>query len=184
MVTTIRKPNPQSVLGTASGDFCLRVAGTRRDGQIVRLAGSKCTIGSGENCTLRLRAVGVRPLHCLILRGLRGIVARSWAPDTLLNDRPFTDAVLALGDRLKFGPIELEVVAADATDNRADAQSVLQPSTALRSESTDPQPERPAAPWVQGEICHATGRTSQEPRGRQATGPQPADGTGSCPGVE
>ena len=42
-----------------------------RDGQIVRLRAAKCTVGSGPQCTLRLRARGVGPLHCLIVRGPR-----------------------------------------------------------------------------------------------------------------
>ncbi len=97
-------------LDVAIGDLVLRVCGPPRDGQIVRLRSAKCTIGCGSRCTLRLRAVGVAPLHCLILRGRGGTVVRRWAADTRLNQRPFTDAQLSPGDRLSIGPIELDVV--------------------------------------------------------------------------
>ena len=57
------------VQGRAADDLCLKVVNTKRAGQIVRLASPKCTIGSARDCTLRLRAVGVHPLHCLVLCG-------------------------------------------------------------------------------------------------------------------
>ncbi len=99
----------------------LRILGTNRDGQIVRIGANKCTIGSGPHCTVRLRAGGIYPLHCLILRGAEKTVVRRWAPDTLLNGRTFTDSELRPGDRLSIGRIELEVLPGDE-------QSVVDPA--------------------------------------------------------
>jgi len=93
-----------------TGDLVLRVCGTSRHGQTVRLKSDKCSIGSGPQCTLRLRARGVRPLHCLLLRGAGGSVVRRWAPDTRLNGRAFTDADLVPGDLLSIAGIDLKVV--------------------------------------------------------------------------
>jgi len=106
---------PSSALGTAVGDLILRVCGSSRHGQIVRLKSAKCTIGSEPRCTLRLRSRAVGPLHCLILRGPGGTVVRRWSPDTRLNGRAFTDAPLLPGDCLSVGPIDLEVVATGQT---------------------------------------------------------------------
>jgi len=103
--------NPSSILDCARGDLVLRVCGPSRCGQVVRLKSHKCTVGSGDQCTLRIRARHVRPLHCLILRGSSVTVIRRWAPDTLLNGRGFTDAPLTPGDRIRIGPVELEVLA-------------------------------------------------------------------------
>jgi hypothetical protein len=61
-------------------------------------------------------------MHCLVLCGSRGTVARAWAPNTQLNGHDFTDAPLVGGDRLKIGPIELEVVV-DNTKGRVDSQT-------------------------------------------------------------
>ena len=94
----------------ALGELVLRVCGTSRDGQTIRLRSAKCTIGSGPRCTLRLRARGVAPLHCLILRGPDRTVIRCWSPGTRLNGQLFTDAELTPGDHLGVGPIELEVL--------------------------------------------------------------------------
>lgn len=108
MVDTTLMPPRRSEAGI--GDLVLRVCGSSRHGQVVRLRSSKCTIGSGPRCTLRLRARGVGPIHCLILRGSGGAIVRRWSPDTRLNGRAFTDSDLSPGDRLTVGTVELEVV--------------------------------------------------------------------------
>lgn len=95
---------------SALGDLVLKIRGSSRNGQLLRLKSSKCTIGSNPNCTLRLRARGVEPVHCLILRGKNASVIRRWSPDTRLNGRSFTDAQLAVGDRLSIGSFEFEIV--------------------------------------------------------------------------
>ncbi|MFH1266584.1 MAG: hypothetical protein ABIK89_12720, partial [Planctomycetota bacterium] len=101
----------------------------------MRLKSKKCTIGSGPRCTLRLRARGVRPLHCLVLRGGAGTVIRSLAPDTRLNGRVFTDAELVTGDRLSVGPLEFEVIEPDVSSQaRLDQQ---------QEKAYDPQKREP-----------------------------------------
>ena len=105
-------------------DLVLRICGSSRHGQIVRLRSGKCTVGSGPRCTLRLHAPGVRPLHCLILRGRQAAVVRRWAADTRLNGRTFGDAELVPGDRLTVGPIEFEVLHATLAPQEALAPAV------------------------------------------------------------
>jgi hypothetical protein len=112
MVIIASKDRSSRVQGSPPGDLRLQVVGSARDGQIVELAAAKCAIGSAAGCTLRLRARGVRPVHCLILRGANGTVARSWAPNTRINGQPFRDALLEAGDRLSIGPVEFEVLPA------------------------------------------------------------------------
>jgi hypothetical protein len=129
-----------TVLGGAATPISLRIRGGPRDGQLIQLASRKCTIGAAENCTLRLRAQSVRPVHCLILRGPSETLIRRWSPDTLLNDRAFNDAILTPGDRLRCGPIELECVdqPAEDVDMRAVTQVIARPATAdVRAEFDD-----------------------------------------------
>ena len=92
------------------GELKLRIVGGSRDGQLLRLRATKCSVGSDRRCTLRLRARGVRPIHCLIVRGRQATIVRRWSMDTRLNGSSFSDAKLVAGDRLSIGPIELEVV--------------------------------------------------------------------------
>jgi hypothetical protein len=96
--------------GRPAGPLCLRIRGTARDGQIVQLSARKCSIGSARGCTLRLRAVGVRPIECLLLRGSRGTVVRACGAAIKLNGQPTCDAMIDSGDRLQIGPIEFEVL--------------------------------------------------------------------------
>ena len=121
----------------AGGDLVLRVCGSTRHGQIVRLRSPKCTVGSGPRCTLRLRARGVRPIHCLIVRGSGATVIRRWSSDTRLNGRTFTDAELVGGDRLGIGNIELEVLDPGRLPTPDPTQS-RQPQT-----QTPPSPQPP-----------------------------------------
>ncbi len=109
MVATTLPSLPPDCYPT-TGQLVFRLAGTARAGQVLRLNAPKCSIGSGPGCTLRIRARGVAPLHCLILRGPTGTIVRRWAADARLNGESFTDAWLCSGDRLSLGPIELEVV--------------------------------------------------------------------------
>ncbi len=88
----------------------LRVRGGPRDGQLVKLTAAKCTIGSSQGCTLRLRGKDVRPVHCFIVRGKANTIVRRWSADTLINGESFDDRPLALGDRLRCGPVEFEIV--------------------------------------------------------------------------
>jgi len=125
-----------SILDVADREFVLRVCGSPRHGQIVRLRSPKCTIGSGPRCTLRLRAVGVQPVHCLVLRGAAGTVIRRLAADTRLNGRAFGDTRLVPGDRLSVGPIEFEVIDPDqANDTSCEPQ--LPPDLERPTESVD-----------------------------------------------
>lgn len=105
-----------SLQDVTQSELVLRICGSSRHGQVIRLGTPKCTVGSGPNCTLRLLAKGVQPLHCLIVRGAAATVVRCWGPDTRLNGRQFYDAPLSPGDRLSVGPIDFEVLPALAPD--------------------------------------------------------------------
>ena len=99
-----------SLTAAATPALTLRICGTPQDGRLVRLNGLKCTIGSDSKCTLRLRAPGVSPFHCLIVRGPERTIVRRWSDDTRLNGQEFTAAMLNFGDRLTVGSVEFEVV--------------------------------------------------------------------------
>lgn len=133
----------------ARGHLVLQIRGTSRDGQRVRIASGKCTIGSGPRCTLRLRARGVRPLHCLIVSGNRATMIRRWAPDTLLNGRTFTDAELVPGDRLSVGPIEFSVVQTAGSSHRR-SESIARAAGPAETPPRYPQSRPPDEATRQG----------------------------------
>ena len=119
-------PRPKGLL--------FRVRGGEHDGRRVRLLGARCTVGSAPDCSLRLVAPEIHPVHCLLIRGHRGTIVRSWSPDTHLNGRPFQDSWLREGDRLSIGPVEFELLAAGSIED-----GLPVPGMRLR---TQPRPTR------------------------------------------
>jgi hypothetical protein len=103
-------PGEGSNASMMDSPLTLRVRGGSRDGQVIKLSAAKCTIGSSRGCTLRLHGKDVRPVHCLIVRGKAQTVIRRWSAETLLNGKSFEDKQLVLGDLLRCGPVEFEVV--------------------------------------------------------------------------
>lgn len=101
---------PPSALGSPPGQLLLRLRGSDGAATVVRLSAAKCSVGSGPGCTLRLRGPGIRPLHCLILRGSGSTVVRRWDARTRLDGAAFDVAELRAGSRLALGTVEIEVL--------------------------------------------------------------------------
>lgn len=89
----------------------LRVCGGEHDGQMVRLSGRCCSVGSDRRCSLRLVSRSFQPLHLVMVRGPHGTVVKRWSEKTRLNGESFETAWLRPGDRLGLGnSFELEVL--------------------------------------------------------------------------
>ena len=141
-----------SAFAPATGPMVLRVRGPGRPKQVIKLHAPKCTVGSGRECTLRLRARGVAAVHCLIVRGKMRTVVRRFRGDTRLNDADFSDTELRPGDRLAIGPVELEVLrtGSEPADRSAwgdvgETSTAAAPSGERRaSEDPSPRTDHPA----------------------------------------
>ncbi|MEX2141535.1 MAG: FHA domain-containing protein [Pirellulales bacterium] len=146
---------PKSTAAPTSA-LTLRVCGTPQDGRLVRLNGAKCTIGSDSQCTLRLRAAGVIPFHCLIIRGPERTIVQRWSEDTRLNGQPFTAAMLGVGDRLTIGTVEFEVMDGIGSPTAKSAPSVAA-LTAPIAPSSDQPANAPTCTAAQsrGDDCKA-----------------------------
>lgn len=101
----------------------------RANGQLVELPPGKTTIGSSPRCNVRIQQPGVQPLHCLIVHAPEGMTVRSWARDTELNGVSFEESALGVGDCLRLGPVELEVIDPQAQLPATAAQEVAIPET-------------------------------------------------------
>ncbi len=108
--TPVTESCPGSRLLSNAGEMTLRVHAPDHEPREVRIRSPKCTIGSAAGCTLRLRARGVGGLHCWILRGAQGSIIRRLHGNTTLNGARFDEAPVKIGDRLRIGPVELEIV--------------------------------------------------------------------------
>ncbi|WP_425614623.1 hypothetical protein NA78x_004496 [Anatilimnocola sp. NA78] len=142
MTPTLRTSST-GLLGSPTGDLVLQICGGEHDGRVLRIAAAKCLIGSATGCTLRLRARGIRPVHCLILRGPAGAIVRCWSADALLNERGFSEQTLAPGDSLQLGPVKLSVMDLGCLPAESLAtEEVSEPS--IKQEEQSPKPKKPS----------------------------------------
>lgn len=135
MVSATEVPSQDtSVLGHPTELLTMRLCGTELDGRVVRIRSAKCTIGADRSCTLRLRGPGVRPFHCVILRGPDGTIVRRLSTDTCLNGCGFDVARLEPNDRLAIGPLELQILP---------PTPLPEPARAITVADQPDQPEQP-----------------------------------------
>lgn len=119
--------HPATVLHRPEGELVLCLRGGGYDGKVLRVRSHKCTFGGGADCTVQVPEIAT--LQCVILRGPGGTVVRDWTGASRLNDKPFSDAALHVGDRLQVGPLEARVLA------DCFAETAASSSTASRCES-------------------------------------------------
>ncbi|QDU73903.1 Chromosome partition protein Smc [Bremerella volcania] len=105
-----RSKHDSRLLGKSTSALVLKIEGTERDGQIIRVHAPKCLIGSSADCQLRLIAADVQPKHCVIYRGSSGMIVKSWTRDTRVNGDTISEAWLRIGDRLSLGSLSFEVL--------------------------------------------------------------------------
>ncbi len=133
MLGTVASSLSKTPLANPTQCLTLRIEGTERHGQEVRISGPNCTIGSAPECTLRLRAPGVQPLHCRIIQSLGTARIESLAETTWLNCETFDTARLEPGDRLKIGPIQFLILAVGTAIGSEIAQPKLRQSPKTRT---------------------------------------------------
>ncbi|PQO39023.1 hypothetical protein C5Y96_03925 [Blastopirellula marina] len=119
-----RSKRESRLLGKSTSPLVLKIEGTERDGQIIRVHAPKCLIGSSADCQLRLIAADVQPKHCVIYRGAGGMIVKSWTRDTRVNGDTISEAWLRIGDRLSLGSLSFEVLADDQPESAGVTQSV------------------------------------------------------------
>jgi pSer/pThr/pTyr-binding forkhead associated (FHA) protein len=94
-------------------DLKLKVAVGKSAGQELRIPGPKFLIGRGEDCQLRPKSDLISRHHCVLLVDEESVSLRDLGSrnGTFVNDEQlFGEAELHTGDRIKFGPLEFDVV--------------------------------------------------------------------------
>ncbi|MCC9605164.1 FHA domain-containing protein [Blastopirellula sp. JC732] len=97
------------LLGKPLSPLVLRVEGTERDGQTVRLERTKCVIGSAASCSLRLAAAGIRPRHCVIWRGSAGMALQRIDGEVFVNGQSVVESPLVSGDLITIGAVSFRI---------------------------------------------------------------------------
>ncbi|MEW4564045.1 FHA domain-containing protein [Bremerella sp. JC770] len=133
-----RSQRDSRLLGKSTSSLVLKIEGTERDGQIIRVHAPKCLVGSSADCQLRLIAADVQPKHCVIYRGASGMIVKSWTRDTRINGDTINEAWLRIGDRLSLGSLSFEVLAdqqAESTEAPSSSPSQAKAQRNLRKRS-------------------------------------------------
>jgi hypothetical protein len=135
--------------------LALRLAAGPRAGQIVRWNAENCSIGAAPGATVRLRASGIAPLHCVVRRGARGTTIQRLAHPAELNGATFDRAWLTPGDRLRIGPLEFDVVDEAPRQEPVEVPAIapaaaISPSQEVATTAPAPElPDSPLAPLVE-----------------------------------
>ena len=114
--------------------------------RVVRISTRRCTVGGAPSCTVRLRAFGVRPLHCVIQQYRDRTLVRSLCPGNRLNGQPFRQERLQHGDTLALGPITFRVLLdddslAEPLDHRPQAAGATTPASCPPVNPADELPD-------------------------------------------
>ncbi|TWT76083.1 FHA domain-containing protein FhaB [Posidoniimonas polymericola] len=95
----------------------LKVLAGAKEGTEIPLKRSKFLIGRSSECTLRAGSDAISRRHCVVLTRESGVSVRDLGSrnGTLVNgERIESETPLSIGDRLKVGPLEFEMIAAGA----------------------------------------------------------------------
>ncbi|MFK8111890.1 MAG: FHA domain-containing protein [Rubripirellula sp.] len=94
----------------------------------LRLTGNRYTFGSAEGCSIRLTDHALRPMHAVLIRDQSRILVRAYSVPIDVNGTRKTEAILEVGDILRLGAYQFELLAAIA-DNPMDSDPALRDVT-------------------------------------------------------
>ena len=78
----------------------------------LRLTGSRYTFGSADGCSIRLTDETLRPMHAVLLRDVSRIIVRAYSVPIQVNGTRTTEATLTVGDVLRLGHYQFELLSA------------------------------------------------------------------------
>lgn len=130
-------PTPASdLLPAPVQDLRLELLDGDQPGPVIRIRGKRCTLGGAQSCSIRLRGLGILPVHCMILRRGDRWLIRSLSGRNTLNSEPFNRAQLRPGDTLRIGSVSLRVIRQSPPDQPEDADRGRRAKRARRKTAT------------------------------------------------
>jgi len=127
-----------SVTGQASivhelGSIEFRVVRSGLPARRMRLNTTRCTLGSGEGCTVRLNDASLRPMHAVILRDSHRVLLRAYTVPIDVNGLLTGETFLNVGDQFTLGSYHFELT--DAPDTLVHQSPVTRVVEAPQSNS-------------------------------------------------
>jgi hypothetical protein len=96
------------VSGLGSIEF--RVLRSGSPARRMRLNSTRCTLGSGEGCTVRLHDPSLRAMHAVILRDSNRVLLRAYTVPIEVNGHLTGETFLHLGDSFRLGSYHFQLV--------------------------------------------------------------------------
>lgn len=127
-------PGQTTAIADSTIEFRVSRPGSPR--RRLKLVGSRYTIGSGPECSVRLDDPSVRPLHAVLERENGRVLLRAYGAPILLNGRAVAEGELVVDNHFQIGPYDFELsVGPHLMGGKAATKS------AQRSPSFPPQPQ-------------------------------------------
>jgi len=76
----------------------------------LRIRTNRCTLGSGEGCTVRLDDASLRPMHAVILRDANRVLLRAYSVPIDVNGHVTGETFLHVGDCFVLGSYQFELL--------------------------------------------------------------------------
>ena len=95
----------------------------------LRLTGSRYTFGSAEGCSIRLSDETLRPMHAVLLRDASRILVRAYSVPVQVNGTRMTEATLIVGDVLRLGQYQFELLSVTHVGKDASIDSRMEQNT-------------------------------------------------------
>jgi hypothetical protein len=134
----------------------------------LRLVGPLYTLGSGQDCSVRLEDAALRPLHAVLRRRGQRFMLKACGAPIVVNGTPTLECQLSLGDRLQLGSYEFELLAyqpatpsvAQPTQKGSTQNSPAAQRNTTQRSTAQPEPVLAATdiPMVPGTDAHREAR--------------------------
>jgi predicted nucleic acid-binding Zn-ribbon protein len=139
------------VTGPVAPDFTsieFRVIRSGSPARRMKLNTLRCTLGSGEGCTVRLNDATLRPMHAVVLRDAHRVLLRAYSVPIEVNGDLTGETFLHIGDSFVLGSYHFELI---------DAPDV--PSSVVHSpvSATSSLPSAPSKPATRGRLSFSGG---------------------------
>ena len=108
---------PVAVESSAVESLEFRVAREGAPVRRLRLTGNRYTFGSAEGCSIRLNDPDLRPMHAVLIRDQGQVLVRAYSVPVEVNGSRVTESTLEVGDRLRLGEYEFELLSLTRCDS-------------------------------------------------------------------
>ena len=92
------------------GSIEFRVVRNGTAARRMRINTTRCTLGSGEGCTVRLNDPSLRPMHAVLLRDANRVLLRAYTVPIEVNGHLTGETFLHIGDSFILGSYQFELV--------------------------------------------------------------------------